>query len=32
MIDLYANNSKRSVELLKDTVITIISVNVLGTE
>ena len=32
MIDLYANNSKRSVELLKDTVITIISTNDSGIE
>ena len=32
MIDLYANNSKRSVELLKDTVITIVSTNDSGIE
>ena len=32
MIDLYANNSKRSVELLKDTVVTIVSTNDSGIE
>ena len=32
MIDLYANRSKRSVKLLKDTVITIVSTNDSGIE